>query len=716
MVRISNTRTAAFMIRPPWDDGSAHGIGAPVCGCHAAPRRPSAIAVACLLALSPAMAQQAPPAATTLDTVEVLGARHALSDFPGSVTVIDGDTLRDGQRQVSLSEALVRVPGITVLDRQNYAQDLQVQSRGFGARSTFGIRGIKLVVDGIPSSALDGQGQAANFPLGALDRIEVLRGPLALQYGNAAGGAIVGETELDGARGVDVDGWVGSDGSGRVAAGIEGASDGRRLALARAGQPLRDRWRAPAQRGRARAVRCGRAVGAGRRPARCALVPDGLTQPDTQDPLGLTRAQWQRDPHGTDPVALAVRYAQAHRQPPGRRCAGSDAYAPGRESWLGGYGIDARRGAVPGDPDRGAGARRASAGGVIDLGRRSTGVDAGHRWSGAARRAGGRRRGRGGWTKHRRGYENFVGDARQLGVRGRLRRDEDNRIDSREAYVHRRPAAGRPTGRVLGAVRHARLRFASDDHYIAPGNGDDSGALDYSETAASLGVARAFAHGEVFASVGRGFETPTVTELAYRPDGGAGFNLDLQPAHFDTAEVGARWRLGARRRQHRRVSHRRRRRDRAGRQPRRPRQLRQRRAARAATASRLASQARCGQRWSYALAANWLRARFTAAFQLPRRHGGAEQRAHGRGGQPHSRHPARRRLRRAGLERRRLAGSSRRSRRAPATASPPTTATPTPRPATRSSRCGCNGARAAIGLAWLRARRQPVRPRVTPAR
>ena len=104
----------------------------------------------------------------------------------------------------------MRAPGITVLDRQNYAQDLQVQSRGFGARSTFGIRGIKLIVDGIPSSALDGQGQAASFPLSALDRIQVLRGPLALQYGNAAGGAIVGETALDGADGVDVDGWVGS--------------------------------------------------------------------------------------------------------------------------------------------------------------------------------------------------------------------------------------------------------------------------------------------------------------------------------------------------------------------------------------------------------------------------------------------------------------------------------------------------------------------------
>src|SRR5690606_23183335 len=134
------------------------------------------------------------------------------------------DALHDGQRQVSLSESLSRVPGITVLDRQNYAQALQIQSRGFGARSTFGIRGIKLVVDGIPSSAADGQGQAGTFAIGALDRIEVLRGPLALQYGNAAGGAIIARTALPADRGFDVEAWAGSDDAHRIAMAANGAS------------------------------------------------------------------------------------------------------------------------------------------------------------------------------------------------------------------------------------------------------------------------------------------------------------------------------------------------------------------------------------------------------------------------------------------------------------------------------------------------------------
>ncbi|TMI02504.1 MAG: TonB-dependent receptor, partial [Betaproteobacteria bacterium] len=116
-------------------------------------------------------------------------------EVPASVDRLYGEEIREGRPQVNLSESLGRVPGIVVQNRQNYAQDLQISSRGFGARSTFGVRGIRLIADGIPASMPDGQGQAANFDLGSAQRIEVLRGPFSSLYGNAAGGVISIETE-----------------------------------------------------------------------------------------------------------------------------------------------------------------------------------------------------------------------------------------------------------------------------------------------------------------------------------------------------------------------------------------------------------------------------------------------------------------------------------------------------------------------------------------
>src|SRR5260221_9657131 len=88
-------------------------------------------------------------------------ARKPGVDIPASVDRIYGDEIREDRAQVNLSESLGRVPGIAVQNRQNYAQDLQIQSRGFGARSTFGVRGIRLIADGIPATMPDGQGQAA---------------------------------------------------------------------------------------------------------------------------------------------------------------------------------------------------------------------------------------------------------------------------------------------------------------------------------------------------------------------------------------------------------------------------------------------------------------------------------------------------------------------------------------------------------------------------
>src|ERR1700754_4196074 len=137
------------------------------------------------LAATAAFAQERPPA----DAVVVTATRvpQPSLEIPASVDRLYADEIREGRPQVNLSESLGRVPGIVVQNRQNYAQDLQISSRGFGARATFGVRGIRLIADGIPATMPDGQGQAATFDLVTAERIEVLRGPWAALYGNSSG-------------------------------------------------------------------------------------------------------------------------------------------------------------------------------------------------------------------------------------------------------------------------------------------------------------------------------------------------------------------------------------------------------------------------------------------------------------------------------------------------------------------------------------------------
>ena len=130
----------------------------------------------------------------SLDTQEVLVQSGRLAqrqfDAPASVYAIDGQTIRNSGPQVNLSDVLNQAPGVVAFNRNNYAQDVQISIRGFGARSAFGLRGFRLITDGIPATTPDGQGQASTVSLTSADRIEVLTGPLAQLYGNSAGGVI----------------------------------------------------------------------------------------------------------------------------------------------------------------------------------------------------------------------------------------------------------------------------------------------------------------------------------------------------------------------------------------------------------------------------------------------------------------------------------------------------------------------------------------------
>lgn len=134
-----------------------------------------------------------------LDTVVVTATRIAtpLKKVPAAVSVFKASPLDATRQQTSLQEYLLQMPGVFTQNATNYAQDLRISIRGFGARAAFGIRGIKLIVDGIPETTPDGQGQLDNLNLGIIDKIEVLKGPSSSLYGNASGGVIAISTLSD---------------------------------------------------------------------------------------------------------------------------------------------------------------------------------------------------------------------------------------------------------------------------------------------------------------------------------------------------------------------------------------------------------------------------------------------------------------------------------------------------------------------------------------
>ncbi|MCC6282148.1 MAG: TonB-dependent receptor [Saprospiraceae bacterium] len=136
-------------------------------------------------------------APTPLQPVEVTATRFTTNELqtPYGLSVLDKTQLQSGRQQLSPAEFLSAVPGVFFMNADNFAQDLRVSIRGVGARSAFGIRGVRIMVDDLPETTPDGQGQIDNLDPGHLDRLEVIRGPAAGLYGNASGGVLSFRTE-----------------------------------------------------------------------------------------------------------------------------------------------------------------------------------------------------------------------------------------------------------------------------------------------------------------------------------------------------------------------------------------------------------------------------------------------------------------------------------------------------------------------------------------
>ena len=484
---------------------------------------------------------EAAPDATTLDRIEVTSTRLRqvpLFDVPASVSLVDLD---DGGARagVNVSEALGGIPGLSARDRQNHAQDTQISLRGFGARSTFGVRGLRLYADGIPATMPDGQGQVSHFSMAGAERIEILRGPFSALHGNSSGG-VVQIWSADGAapaRG-HVQASLGRDDSRVLSASVRGAGDRVGYALA-AGHFDTDGWR---DHSAARRTSFNAKLHLDTpRDGRLHLVANHFDAPDADDPLGLSWAQVQADPRQATSVAHQFDTRKSARQDQlGLRLdqplgAGHSlqalAYGGQRaiEQYL------ALPIAAQGNP--------LNAGGVIDLDNDYGGVDLRWSWQGTlggrpAELSAGANADR--QRQHRRGYENFVGT--NVGIRGALRRDERNRTGNVDQYLQAWWQFGERWSLLTG-LRHSTVTFESRDHYITASNPDDSGRVRYRQTTPVLSLG--FAPNDdlrLYASAGRGFETPTFNELGYRADGGAGLAFDLHPAISDNLELGMKWR------------------------------------------------------------------------------------------------------------------------------------------------------------------------------
>lgn len=469
-------------------------------------------------------------------------------DTPAAVSVVNGDEMRQAAPRVNLSESLGAVPGLQVQNRQNYAQDLQLSIRGFGSRSTYGVRGLRIYVDGIPATMPDGQGQTSNIDIGSVDTIEVLRGPFSALYGNSSGG-VINVTSQTGTQPptVEASSYYGSFGTWHYGMKATGAvGDG-----SHAGDVdytvSTNRFTTHGYRDHSGARKNLANARLGVRINDVSKLTLLLNSVDIKanDAGGLTADEWHDNPRqpprgdqyntrkNTRQTQAGLRY---ERQLSAQDDLSVMMYAGERET--------TQFQSIPRAPQL----KPSHAGGVIDLTRHYQGIDtrlthrgellvpvtltAGLDYENMSER--------------RKGYENFVmvNGAPQYGEQGALRRNERNLMWNVDPYLQTQWQLTDKLSLDAG-VRYSSVWFDSNDYYITPGNGDDSGDASYHKwlPAGSLKYALTDAW-NVYLSAGRGFETPTINELSYRSDNQSGLNFGLKPSTNDTVEIGSKTRIG----------------------------------------------------------------------------------------------------------------------------------------------------------------------------
>jgi iron complex outermembrane recepter protein len=516
--------------------------------------------------LQTALAQTSPAAGATdanaareLPAVTISVTRTEARNFetPASVDVVTRSQIEDAKLQVNISEVLGTVPGLVANNRGNYAQDLQISSRGFGARTAFGVRGIRIYVDGIPGNSPDGQGQVSHVDLGSAKQIEVLRGPFSSIYGNSSGGVINVTTQEGGPDTVATTSLSGgSSSSYRLAQKISGATGAFNYVLD-VSRFQTDGWRehSAAQKDNINA-RIGFKLGDA---TQAILVLNRVNLPDAQDAQGVTLAGLAI-PKAVPPAVLTfdTRKSTAQTQ------LGLDInHRINAEHSLKLMGYGGKRDVTQYQSiTLGAQNAPTSAGAVVDFGRDYKGMEG--RWTFKRSLATGPLLLHAGFTadrlnEQRRGFENFTASSTvnpdplcingtvrlfTCGVKGKLRREEDNTLQANDQYLQ---AQWWPSSNVSlhAGVRRSSIKLQSQDKYIVAGNPDDSGSVAYSGTTPMLSALYNLNDRvNLYASWGKGFDAPTLNEIAYNPDSTkSGLNLTLKPSRSQQFELGTKLQL-----------------------------------------------------------------------------------------------------------------------------------------------------------------------------
>ncbi|EYD68203.1 tonB dependent receptor family protein [Acinetobacter baumannii 25493_10] len=456
---------------------------------------------------------------------------------PASVFRIEAPQV-DSSSQVNLTEVVKGIPSLQIRNRENYAQDLQLSMRGFGARSTFGVRGIRLYVDGIPATMPDGQGQTSNIDLSSLDHAEVLTGPFSSLYGNSSGGTILTSTkEGQGKDSIELSYSGGSHDKSRAGLVLQGGAKGANEPSYIISSSYFDTDGYREHSGAEKVLNNAKLSWNLDDGSKINWVTN-YVKTHADDPQGLTHDQWNANPKQQVPFLKQFNVRKDIEQtqtgvtwskPINDK---NELYAM---AYLGNRQVTQYQSIPKSTQD----ASINHAGGVIDFERNYYGAD--FRWTGkellpnttlsvgVALDA---------MDEDRKGFENFnlVNGQPSYGVKGNLRRDEDNTLWNIDPYLQ---ASWQflPTWRLDTGVRYSNVHYKSEDNYFS--NGDDSGKTDYDKVLPSVALSwQILPELMAYVSYAKGFETPTFTEMAYRPDGQSGFNFDLTASTSDTYETG----------------------------------------------------------------------------------------------------------------------------------------------------------------------------------